>query len=186
MNKLRKFTIIDTKTGKPLTDEKRKQLCSEGDLIKGDGEFSFTETGVIFLNGSKSGQRSFTQEEYLIRIDDEYPDLEYLQNIFLANIYHNFPKEYSTYHTDILLDSMFPQTWANTAGGFSAPGVVSGQAFTTQITTVFHYISPTDKEFYGVFFNNTPAYIVDNPNETFIKDLKNKNMKSKYEAEQIY
>ncbi len=39
-----------------------------------------------------------------------------------------------------------------------------------------------DNDFYGVFFNGELAYIVTNPKEQFFTDLKNHDMKSKYEA----
>ena len=41
-------------------------------------------------------------------------------------------------------------------------------------------------EFYGVFFGDEPAYIVHDPTDMFYEDLKNRNMKSKYEAEKVY
>ena len=42
------------------------------------------------------------------------------------------------------------------------------------------------EEYHAVFFNNRPAYIVSEPNETFIEDLKNRRMKSKHDAEKAY
>ena len=82
---------------------------------------------------------------------------------------------------------MFPQTWPDTAGGFSEPGMVAGQAFTTQFTTVMRvYVHDTKEEYYGVFFGNRPAYIVSNANEFFFEDLRNQQLKSKHEAEKVY
>lgn len=101
-------------------------------------------------------------------------------------------------HKEVLKDAIFPkfkidtfmQTWGNTATGFDADNVVSGQAFTDEYTTVcemswckrteekrFGWIDADDK-IYGVFFGNEMAYMLINPNEYFFEDLKNRNMSS--------
>ena len=83
----------------------------------------------------------------------------------------------------------FSQTWGSTATGFDRSGMLSGQAFTDEYTTVVeaigYYKSSTsvnvtvaDTKFYFVFFGNKFAYMIVNPNEEFFKDLKNMDMKS--------
>lgn len=112
-------------------------------------------------------------------------------------------KEYAyKLHSVILKDSIFPefsidtfmQTWGNTATGFDAENVVSGQAFTDEYTTVCkmswarkandqsRWIVDDDNKIYGVFFGNHIAYMFLNPNKQFFEDLKNRNMKSQKEA----
>ena len=106
----------------------------------------------------------------------EYPNLELLDYIFkdcLKKVQVNRP-----YDIDV---HVFPQIWPNTAGGFSAPGIMSGQAFIKQYTTVM--LCGT---FAIVFFGNQPAYMINNTNEEFKKDFDRRQMKSKYDAERLY
>ena len=122
-------------------------------------------------------------------MDSKYPDLEYFEALLLGNLRNLHPEAFKTsfWQPQAEFVDMFPQTWPNTAGGFSRPGIIAGQAFTTEITTVMTaYIHDTKEEYYGVFFGNRPAYIVDHANETFFEDLKNRQMKSKYEAKKAY
>lgn len=82
---------------------------------------------------------------------------------------------------------MFPQSWPNTGGGFAEPIMMYGQAFTTEITTVMKLRTyDTDEVYYAVFFGNKPAYIVNDADERFLTDLKNRDIKSKYEAQKAY
>lgn len=64
----------------------------------------------------------------------------------------------------------FPQLWGSTALGFSGFG---GQAMTTAYTTV---AADINTGIYGVFFEETLAYIIKNPNEQFYEDLSNHKM----------
>lgn len=86
---------------------------------------------------------------------------------------------------------MFLQTWPNTATGFDKEGCFSGQALTEEYTIVVELnmkawyrsegtvnYKKVDTVIYGVFFNNDLGYIVENPNDNFYEDLKNRNMKS--------
>ena len=64
---------------------------------------------------------------------------------------------------------------------------------TTSQTTVIClsalvYIDNTfkNKDFYGVFFDKKLAYVVLNPGEVFLEDLKNQNLKSVYDAKTAY
>lgn len=44
----------------------------------------------------------------------------------------------------------------------------------------------TGKDYYGVFFDNKPAYLIDHAPEVFFKDLKEQRLRSKYEAKLVY
>lgn len=81
----------------------------------------------------------------------------------------------------------FPQIWGSTCTGFDqTPGgdpVFSGCAMTKEYTTVIHE-NVTDT--YVVFFGETPCYVVDNPSEDFLKDLKERNLASLSEAHKRY
>ena len=116
----------------------------------------------------------------------EYPNLPLVQERFQNAIYERLlekkaeiQREKETENRHIFWigpkyrADVFMQTWANTAGGFQEPGMVSGQALTEQYTTVM-YEQVT--EIYGVFFGNRLCYLVDNANDAFLEDLKNRNM----------
>lgn len=80
----------------------------------------------------------------------------------------------------------FPQTWSNTATGFQRKGMVSGQAFTDEYTTVVeirwyqkndvNMVIPEER-IYAVFFGSRFGYMFANPSEEFFKDFKAMNMK---------
>jgi len=78
---------------------------------------------------------------------------------------------------------VFPQVWPNTACGFSEPGMISGQAFTKQYTTVMFC---DDFHMAFVAFGNEPAYMIQYPNQNFMNDFNMKQMKSLYESEKFY
>lgn len=69
----------------------------------------------------------------------------------------------------------FPQTWGNTCGGndITASGepVIAGNAMTKEYTTVVHELN---SNLYFIFFANHPCYLVENANENFLKDLKDR------------
>lgn len=120
---------------------------------------------------------------------DKYPDLEHLERIMLLNVLDRCPNAFKKgiCPPQVELVAMFPQTWPDTAGGFSKPGTVAGQAFTTQITTVMEAQTlDTGEDLYGVFFDNAPAYLVYHASEAFFKDLNTHCLKSKYEAQKVY
>lgn len=103
----------------------------------------------------------------------EYPNLPLLEYIFNSSV------EYDHKNTNDINAYVFPQTWPNTGGGFAEPGYCYGQAFTKEYTTVF---IDMNANIAMVAFGNKPAYIIQNPNQTFVDDFNKKNMKSKYEA----
>ena len=104
----------------------------------------------------------------------EYPNLQLLEYIFRQSLRQ--VEETGTNEIDAFV---FPQTWPNTGGGFAKPGYCYGQAFTKEYTTVFLDMNANVAM---VAFGNRPAYVIQNPNQTFVDDFNKKNMKSKHEA----
>lgn len=191
-----KFKVIDITTGREVSSEKIDKIAKENGLMAMDiDQFFIGEDGQLVL-ADDCGNVAYCDMEKLGFIpvfEGKYPDVKYLEAILLGNLYHLHPEAFKTNlwqpqgQPQVELVAMFPQTWGNTAGGFSEPGMVSGQAFTTQFTTVMRvYVHDTEEEYYGVFFDNKPAYIVDNANETFFKDLKERRLKGTYEAKKAY
>lgn len=78
---------------------------------------------------------------------------------------------------------VFSQTWATTATGFDDGESMAGQAITDAYTTVVH---ERITDMYIVFFGGKPCYLVDNPNDTFIKDLTDHRLKGVKEAKEAY
>ncbi len=188
-----KFKVIDIKTGKEVSAEKIDEIAKKNSLMDMDiDQFFIGEDGQLVL-ADDCGKIACCDMEKLglmpVMIDSKYPDLEYLETMLLGNLRNFHPEAFqkSFWQPQAELVNMFPQTWPDTAGGFSEPGMVAGQAFTTEITTVMKvYVHDTEEEYYGVFFGSKPAYIVDNANEAFFEDLRNQQLKSKYEAERAY
>lgn len=69
----------------------------------------------------------------------------------------------------------FPQIWGSTCGGndITAGGepAIAGCAMTKEYTTVVHELN---SDLYFVFFGNNPCYLVENSNENFLNDLKDR------------
>ena len=112
-----------------------------------------------------------------------YPNLELIEYIFKEKVAQNHPELLPIEDANISAD-VFLQTWPNTAGGFDQGGF-SGQAFTTQYTTVmtevFSIHEGNDVKYtfaFGVFFGNKMAYMLTNPNESFYEDLEKREIKS--------
>lgn len=113
----------------------------------------------------------------------DYPNLELLEyksRDILMNE-EDFLDFYlsNEFYPDFVAD-VFSQTWTSTALGFGGWG---GQAFTTAYTTVMHEIN---SNFYLVFFDEHPAYIVRSPKDSFFEDLRDRNMASIEEAKGRY
>ena len=187
-----KFKVIDTTTGKEVSSEKINKIAKENGLMyMAIDQFFIGEDGQLGL-ADTWGKIAYCDMEKLGLMpvfEGKYPDLEYLEAMLLGNLRNLHPDAFKTsfWQPQAELVDMFPQTWPDTAGGFSEPGMVAGQAFTTQFTTVMRvHVHDTKEEYYGVFFGNKPAYIVDHPYEAFFEDLKSRQMKSKYEAKKAY
>ena len=186
------FKVIDITTGREISTDKIEEIAKAHELMDMDiDQFFIGEDGQLAL-ADDCGKIAYCDIEklgFMPVFEGKYPDLEYLEAMLLGNLRNLHSEAFKTsfWQPQAELVDMFPQTWSNTAGGFSEPGMMSGQAFTTEITTVMQvYVHDTKEEYYGVFFSNKPAYIVDHANETFFEDLKNRQMKSKYEARKVY
>lgn len=77
----------------------------------------------------------------------------------------------------------FPQVWGSTATGFDAEGGLAGCAMTKEYTTVVHE-NVTD--FYVIFFGEKPCYLVDEVNDSFLSDLKERRLAGAKEASTKY
>lgn len=120
---------------------------------------------------------------------NRYPNLELIDYIFMQVIKERYPDVISNKHYMETRVEVFEQTWPNTATGFDQPGYASGQAFTSEYTTVIELNWTKDNmtnTLFGVFFGNRFAYIVDDPNETFYKDLEKRNMSGVHKAKEKY
>ena len=82
---------------------------------------------------------------------------------------------------------MFPQTWGSTCTAFdideNGNPTFGGQALTKAYTVIFY--EPIS-EVYLVFVNGSFAYLVWNPTEEFLVDLKEQSMKSVSEANKYH
>lgn len=189
---MKTFKIFDLITGREVSADKIEEIAKAHGLMDMDiDQFFIGEDGQLALADDCDNIARCDMEElgFMPVFNGKYPDLEYFECLLLGNLRHLYPEAFteSFWQPQVELVDMFPQTWADTAGGFSEPGMVTGQAFTTEITTVMKvYVHDTKEEYYGVFFGNKPAYIIDLANETFFEDLKNHRLKSKYEAGKAY
>ena len=100
----------------------------------------------------------------------EYPNFELIRNRFRDVIFEETKKkDNGSYFPKYELES-FCQSFPNTAGLFSRPGAMSGQAVTTYYVTV---ISEIQLGIYGIFQGNDLVYIVKDPEkEIFSRDIK--------------
>ncbi len=187
------FKVHDVSTSALVSFSTRKKLAEgTGLAAEDDKEFAITEGGRVLLvdkHGSyiECDYRRFLPE----RGSKKYPDIEYFEAVLYANILKDRPDLKDLRTTCDTTVDMFSQTWASTAGGFEEPGMFAGQMMTTEPTTVLEMRVFVVGEWkactwYGVFFGNRPAYIVHDPSPAFFDDLKNRNMKSRYEARSAY
>ncbi len=185
-----RFKVIDITTGREVSSEKIDKIAKENGLMDID-QFYIGEDGTLIL-ADDCGKIAYCDMQklgFMLVFEGKYPNLEYLEAMLLGNLRNLHPEAFKTsfWQPQAELVDMFPQTWPDTAGGFSEPGMVAGQAFTTQFATVMRvYVHDTKEEYYGVFFGNELAYIVDNANETFFKDLKEHNLKTRHDAQEAY
>lgn len=187
-----KFKVIDTSTGKEVSTEKIESIAKENGLMDMDiDQFFIGEDGQLILvdNSGNIARCNMKTLGLMPVFKGIYPDLEYMEAVLLGNIHEIYPNIFqkSFWAPQAELVAMFPQTWSNTAGGFFKPGMITVNAFITEITTVFKvYAFDVKEEYYGVFFGNRPAYIVEHANDTFFNDLKNHRLKSRYDAKEKY
>ena len=99
----------------------------------------------------------------------ELPCLPLIQERFWNAIKDKLTEEQKKYYHELNM-MMFKQTWGSTALGF---GGLGGCAMTDAYTTV---VIDMCSDYVGVFFGERIAYIINNPNETFYEDMRNRDM----------
>ena len=81
----------------------------------------------------------------------------------------------------------FPQIWGSTCGGnditASDEPVIAGRAMTKEYTTVVHELN---SDLFFIFFGNNPCYLVENANEKFLSDLKDRTIAAHSVAKKRY
>lgn len=124
-----------------------------------------------------------------------YPNLELLDykvQLYLKydkNWFETYRKVYKQKYTFnitsiVLVAEMFKQTFPNTAClNDNDDGVFCGQAFTDAYITIFY--EPLTN-IYVVCCNNEVVYKVEEPTETFLKDLKDRKLATLSLAKEIY
>ena len=108
------------------------------------------------------------------------PNLPLIQKRFFNSIQSELIQNNIRY-PEFEVINVFSQTWGSTALGF---GGIGGQAITSAYTTIIENI---DLGYLAVFFGERMAYIIRHPNDEFVEDVKNRNMRSveqhyKYES----
>lgn len=187
-----KFKVLDITTGHEVSADIIDKIAKEHGLLEFDiDQFSINEDGYLLLSDDTGKSAYVDMEKYHLMpvFKGKYPDLEYFEALFLGNIRRDHPEMFknSFWMPTVELVDMFPQSWPNTGGGFAEPNMMYGQAFVTEITTVMKLRTyDTDEVYYAVFFGNKPAYIVSDADEKFLTDLKNHEIKSKYDAQEAY
>ena len=115
----------------------------------------------------------------------EYPNLEllvYKSEQYILNSKNEKINRKLKFSVDV-----FKQIWGSTLLGFdkseNGDSLIGGQAMTEAYTTVVH---EETNNIYLVYFASRIAYIVDNPTEKFLNDLKDRNLDSYSEAIKEY
>ena len=104
----------------------------------------------------------------------ELPCLPLIHERFWNAIKDELSKEEKKYQPEFEMN-MFLQIWGSTALGFSGIG---GQAMTSAYTTV---VTDAYSGWCGVFFGNTLAYKIKDPNKKFYEDIHANQMRPVYE-----
>lgn len=97
------------------------------------------------------------------------PNLPLIQERFFNSIQNELIQNNIRY-PEFEVINVFSQTWGSTALGFSGIG---GQAMTSAYTTI---IESVDLGYVAVFFGERMAYIIKQPNEKFVEDVKKREM----------
>lgn len=113
-----------------------------------------------------------------------YPNLELIECKVENKIESKFKDDFTGHYNFRHRAYTFPQLWGSTVTGFDIDGSCGGSAMTEEYTTVFQTSvikfddgwCQLEDLYYGVFFGNRLAYIVKNPNERLLKDLREFNM----------
>lgn len=117
----------------------------------------------------------------------EYKFRQYLYNDKEWALLAEKEKEENRYWQPEINLYLFPQTWGSTCTAFdmddNGNSVMGGCAMTKAYTIVAHEIKT---EYYAVFIEEEPCYMVKNPTQQFYDDLKAGEMKGKREALKVY
>lgn len=105
----------------------------------------------------------------------ELPCLPLIQERFWNAIKDEMDEKEKKYYPEFEM-TMFMQTWGSTALGF---GGIGGQAITSAYTTI---VSEVYSGWVGVFFGESLAYKINNPNQKFYEDIRDNNMQPTYKA----
>ena len=106
----------------------------------------------------------------------ELPCLPLIQERFWNEIKNELDDGSSKKYYPEFEMTMFMQTWGSTALGF---GGIGGQAMTSAYTTI---VSEVYSGWVGVFFGESLAYKINNPNQKFYEDVRDNNMQPTYKA----
>ena len=189
------FKVLDFESGREISTDKIVKIAKEYGLMECDiDDFAISSEGQLLLIDDCGKCAYVDTKKYKVGpfIEQYYPNLEFLENVFVASVKNKFGTDIDIAGVELV--AMFPQTWPNTAGGFSEPGMAAGDAMTTEYTTVMNArIYQKERkgkdpyeEVFVVFFGDRPAYLVENANSIFYNDLNARRMKSLYEAMKVY
>ncbi len=186
------FKVIEVTTGKDISDISKADFLAKNDIKENTkSQFYTGEDGKIVIIDEHNNITEIDSKKLIIKRTDKYPDIEYLEKVIVSNIFNKYGyilDDLRMYSVDV---EMFNQTWGSTACGWEEPGMIAGQAFTSEYTTVIKVDISLKKSsnsmvFYGVCFGNKVAYLVNNANERFLDDLAKHRIASISEAHKIY
>ena len=115
----------------------------------------------------------------------EYPNLPLLEEKFLNEAKEDIEKakdKAGFYYPDLQFE-VFRQAWPTSLGGFYRKDEFSKMDLIFQYTSVLY---DARINFYGVAFGNRIAYWTICPNEAFMNDFRNQEMKDIENAAQAY
>ena len=119
----------------------------------------------------------------------EYPNLPLIEERFANAIQKDITEKKeqekaagNKWYRPAFEAQVFLQTFPNTAGIFENGGI-SGNAITPMYITVIEELTTG---IIGVFGGNTAAYLVTDANDLFCEDVKNRTVKTRKEAAEVY
>lgn len=178
-------------------------LRDEEEGMEGRIEWSFKtaifhETFLIYMMGRKYCEgivfsiddlkKNYEEEEQAMQYNDLFiPDLQETVNVFLSMIEENEKLKEQVSGTKLGLEiEVFPQIWSRDELMKGELGIFKSEIF-EKTGNILHTIVIKEpiSQTYSVFINNF-CYTVQNPNHTFLNDLKNKKMKDWKNAKKHY
>ena len=117
----------------------------------------------------------------------EYKSIMYMMGLDKGNLKEYSIHDFKMKRRPIFDATVFLQLWASTCLGFDVDdegnAYCGGSAMTEAYTTVMH---ETTSDTYFVFFDGDLCYVVTEPTEKFLNDLKNHRLESRSEAKVKY